>query len=172
MKERGWLIGLSIVIGIVLSCAILPLGGFALLLAAAGGSNTTGPLPATSWQEQVVSGSGIDRIVIIEVSGAIGLDVDLFSSQLSQGQLLGQIRQATEDPLVRAVVLRIDSPGGGVVASSELHAALKKLRAADKRLVVSMGATAASGGYYIATAAERIYANPNTFTGSLGGSSR
>lgn len=168
MQGRGVLIALSIIIGIVLACAILPLGAFAVLLAAAGSGGSSGPLPAYSWQEEIVSGSGLDRVAIIEVNGVIGGASDPLSSQLSHDELLSQIRQATNDPLVKAVVLRIDSPGGGVVASNELHTALKQLRAADKRLVVSMGATAASGGYYIATAAERIYANPDTFTGSLG----
>lgn len=168
---RGWLIALSIIVGLVLSCAILPLGGFALLLVAAGGSTATSPggaLPAPRWDEQVVEGSGLNRVAIIEVAGTIGAAADPFSLQLSQDQLLSQIRQATEDPLVKAVVLRIDSPGGGVVASSELHSALRDLRGAGKRLVVSMGSTAASGGYYIATAAEQIFANPDTLTGSLG----
>jgi protease-4 len=166
---RGWLIALSIIVGLVLSCAILPLGGVALLLAAAGGAETiSGPLDASRWQEQTVSGSGVSRVVIIDVSGVIGAGSDPFSGGVAQDDLLGQIKQAAGDPLVKAVVLRVDSPGGGVVASSEIHAELKKLRAAGKTLVVSMGATAASGGYYISTASERIYANKDTFTGSLG----
>lgn len=168
---RGWLIALAIVGGIVLSCAILPLGGFALLLTTAGGGSATvsgGALPAPRWEEQVVEGEGLDRLALIEVSGVIGAPADAFSLQLGQEQLLSQIRQAAADPLVQAVVLRVDSPGGGVVASSELHAELAELRAAGKTLVVSMGSTAASGGYYIATAADQIYANPDTLTGSLG----
>lgn len=171
MQNRGWLIGLSIVVGIVLACAILPLGGFALLLAA-GGSNTNSDvmLSPPRWQEQRVSGSGLDRIAIIEVNGVIGITAEagLFSAQLTQQQLLSQIRQATEDSRVKAVVLRVNSPGGGVVASDEIHSELLKLRDAEKPLVVSMGSVAASGGYYIAAPADRIYANADTFTGSLG----
>ncbi|MCU0491880.1 MAG: signal peptide peptidase SppA [Chloroflexaceae bacterium] len=168
-SNRSWLIAGSLIVGIVLACAILPLGGLGLFLFTADRSAGGGPQPAGSWGERVVSGSGPDRVVIIEVNGTIGVGGgDVFGGGLSQDQLLSQIRQATEDPLVKAVVLRVDSPGGGVVASSELHAALKKLREADKHLVVSMGSVAASGGYYIATAAERIYANADTFTGSLG----
>lgn len=169
MKGRGWLIAVSIILGIVLSCAILPLGGMALLLSAAGGENT-GPVPATNWAEQVISGSGTDRIVVIDVSGAIGIDAGsgVFSNQVTHAQLLSQFRQAAEDARVRAVVVRVDSPGGGVVASSEIYSALQDLRAADKHVVISMGSVAASGGYYIATAGERIYANPDTLTGSLG----
>ncbi len=169
MRNRNWLIALAIIVGIVLSCAILPLGGMALLLAFGGGSSS-GTLPAPDWQEQIISGSGTDRIVVITVSGAIGVDAGsgLFSDELSHEQLLSQIRQAAGDPQVKAVVLRVESPGGGVVASNEIYQELQKLRDAEKRLVVSMGSVAASGGYYIATPGERIYANPDTLTGSLG----
>lgn len=165
---RGWLIALSIIVGIVLACAILPLGGMALLLASGGGGGTAGPLPAQRWEEQIVEGGGPDRVAIIEVNGVIGAPADAFSLQISQESLLSQIRQATADSRVKAVVLRVDSPGGGVVASSELHAELLELKAAGKPLVVSMGSTAASGGYYISAPADRIYANPDTLTGSLG----
>ncbi len=169
MRNRNWLIALAIIVGIVLSCAILPLGGMVLLLAFGSGSSS-GTLPAPDWQEQIISGSGTDRIVVITVSGAIGVDAGsgLFSDELSHEQLLSQIRQAAGDPQVKAVVLRVESPGGGVVASNEIYQELQKLRDAEKRLVVSMGSVAASGGYYIATPGERIYANPDTLTGSLG----
>jgi protease-4 len=168
--NRGWLIALSIVGGLVLACAILPLGMFALLLAA-GGRDTTASgvaLPPVRWEERTVEGAGRDRVVIVDVTGAIGVAADPFSLTLSQEDILSQIRQARDDSQVKAVVLRVDSPGGGVVASNEIHAELVRLRDAGKTLVVSMGATAASGGYYISTPAERIYANPDTLTGSLG----
>jgi protease IV len=166
---RGWVIALAVVFGILLSCAVLPLGGLALLLSA-GSQSSASTVPGTAWQEQVISGSGVDRVVVIEVAGVIGAPEEsgLLSSQVGHRQLISQIRTAAEDERVKAVVLRIDSPGGGVVASSELHAELTRLREADKRLVVSMGTTAASGGYYIAMAGEKIYANPDTLTGSLG----
>ncbi|WP_129675391.1 signal peptide peptidase SppA [Candidatus Chloroploca sp. Khr17] len=165
---RGWIIAVSIILGIIFACALLPLGGFALLLAAGSSNTSIGPIASPPWEEQLVEGSGTDRIVIIEVSGAIGAAADPFSLQLSQGQLLSQIRQASSDNRVKAVVLRVDSPGGGVVASSELHEKLRALREQGKILVVSMGSTAASGGYYISAPAHRIYANPDTLTGSLG----
>ena len=70
---------------------------------------------------------------------------------------------------VRAVVLRINSPGGGVAASQELHEAVRKFRAeSHKKVVVSMSSVAASGGYYVACAGDRIFANPGTITGSIG----
>jgi len=79
--------------------------------------------------------------------------------------IVEQIEQAHDDPNIRAVVLRIDSPGGGVVASDEIHHALLSM---DKPLVVSMGTLAASGGYYVAATADYIYATPHTLTGSIG----
>src|SRR5659263_653142 len=69
--------------------------------------------------------------------------------------------------LVLASVRRIDSPGGGVGPSQEIYEEVKKARA-KKPVLASMGALAASGGYYIACAAQRVYANPGTITGSIG----
>jgi len=69
---------------------------------------------------------------------------------------------------VRAVVIRINSPGGVVAPSQELHDALVRLRQGGKPVVASLGSVAASGGYYVAVAADRIYANPGTLTGSIG----
>ncbi len=169
-KSRTWIIVISIITGIVLACALLPLGAMALLLVAGGSGSATATVPGSRWQEEVISGRGNDRIVVITVSGVIGAGAGdgLFSAGLSHEQLLSQIRTAANDSRVKAVVLRIDSPGGSVVASNELYVELKKLREKNKPLVISMGSIAASGGYYIAMAGERIYANPDTLTGSLG----
>ncbi len=175
MKDRGLLISLSIIIGILLSCVMLPLGGLALLLLSVDGSNTTSGMatPPRTWNEQIVSGgtfdTGQDRVLIIEINGVIGVSADsLLNETLSQRELLSQIDQAKNDPNIRAVVVRVDSPGGGVVASDEIHDALVELRESGTTLVVSMGSIAASGGYYVAAPAERIYANADTLTGSLG----
>jgi protease-4 len=78
-----------------------------------------------------------------------------------------ELRRLREDDAVRAVVLRINSPGGSVVASEEIQRELVLLDR-TKPVVASMGTLAASGGYWIATAARRIYAQPNTLTGSIG----
>ena len=78
------------------------------------------------------------------------------------------IRQARLDQRVKAVVLRVDSPGGAAVASEMIRQELELLKAAGKPLIVSMGGTAASGGYWIATAADQIWASPQTITGSIG----
>jgi protease-4 len=78
-----------------------------------------------------------------------------------------RLRECGKNDRVKAVVLRIDSPGGVVGPSQEIHEEVKKL-AAKKKVVVSMGSLAASGGYYIAAPASVIFANPGTITGSIG----
>jgi protease-4 len=82
--------------------------------------------------------------------------------------LVREMRRHRDNPLVRAVVVRINSPGGVVGPTQEVHQAVQRLRAAGKPVVASLGAVAASGGYYIAVAADQIYANPGTLTGSIG----
>ncbi|HEY4265944.1 MAG TPA: signal peptide peptidase SppA, partial [Micropepsaceae bacterium] len=85
------------------------------------------------------------------------------------GDIFSQaIRDAAADKNVKAILLRVDSPGGSAIASDQILAALKKARAAGKPIVVSMGSVAASGGYYIAVAGDRIVAEPGTLTGSIG----
>ena len=81
-------------------------------------------------------------------------------------EIIEQIEELADDDGVRAVVLRINSPGGGVAASQEIYRAVRKLQT-KKKVIVSMGSVAASGGYLIAAAADRIVANPGTVTGSI-----
>lgn len=98
------------------------------------------------------------QVAIVELEGLI-LDVD---------DLVRDLRRHRENPLVRAVVVRINSPGGVVGPTQEIHQAIRFLREAGKPVVASLGAVAASGGYYVAVAADQIYANPGTLTGSIG----
>ncbi|TAJ25654.1 MAG: signal peptide peptidase SppA [Nitrospirae bacterium] len=103
--------------------------------------------------------SGEDRVALIRVEGVI----------LDAQQTVGDLKKFGESPTVKAIVLRIDSPGGGVVPSQEIHDAVKRVRNTNNKAVVaSMGTVAASGGYYIAAATDRIFANPGTLTGSIG----
>ncbi len=100
-----------------------------------------------------------DRIALIRIEGVI---VD---SQAT----VGEIKRFSENPSVKAIVLRIDTPGGGVVPSQEIYDAVKRVRnKTNKAVIASMGSVAASGGYYIAAATDRIVANPGTLTGSIG----
>lgn len=78
------------------------------------------------------------------------------------------LREARDDDDVKAVVLRVDSPGGGVYPSEQIRREVAALKAAGKPVVVSMGDLAASGGYWISMNADRIYADPSTITGSIG----
>jgi len=98
------------------------------------------------------------RVAVVELEGVI-LDVD---------DLIKDLKSYRDNPQVRAVVIRINSPGGVVAPSQELHDALVRLRQGGKPVVASLGSVAASGGYYVAVAADRIYANPGTLTGSIG----
>jgi protease IV len=118
------------------------------------------------------NGSGA-RIALIQASGEIveGASSDgLFDADQSiAGDTLSKaIRAAAADKSVKAIILRVDSPGGSVTASDQILDAVKKAQAAGKPVVVSMGSVAASGGYYISLSANRIVAEPGTITGSIG----
>jgi protease IV len=114
------------------------------------------------------------HIALIEASGEIvegttGGDGMFQESHVIAGDDVARaIRQATRDSEVKAILLRVDSPGGSVTASDQILDAVKKAQAKGIPVVVSMGAVAASGGYYIATSADRIVAEPGTVTGSIG----
>lgn len=82
--------------------------------------------------------------------------------------VIKQLHQARDDATVKAVVLRINSPGGSAPASQEVGTEIKKLRASGKTVVASMGDVAASGGYWLAAVTEKVWANPATLTGSIG----
>lgn len=102
---------------------------------------------------------GEDRIGLIRVEGVI----------LDAKDTVADLKRFGDSSSIKAIVLRIDSPGGGVVPSQEIHDAVQRVRTKqNKTVVASMGTVAASGGYYIAAAADRIIANPGTLTGSIG----
>jgi len=82
--------------------------------------------------------------------------------------IMEQLRRAADDPSVKAVVLRLNTPGGTAAASQEIALEVDRLRKAGKKVVASMGDVAASGGYWIACRCDKIVANPGTITGSIG----
>ncbi len=98
-----------------------------------------------------------DKIGYVTISGPI----------MASERLIEQIDKFTEDSSIKAIVLRVESPGGGVSPAQEIYERVKAT-AAIKPVVVSMGSVAASGGYYVAVPAQRILANPGTITGSIG----
>jgi protease-4 len=101
---------------------------------------------------------GADRIALVRLEGLL----------VSSEHIVEELNDYAEDSSIKAIVIRIDSPGGGVVASQEIYNAIKSARHEGKKVVASMGTVAASGGYYVAAAADRIVANPGTLTGSIG----
>ncbi len=103
--------------------------------------------------------AGKEGVAIVRVEGPI----------LDSYQTVEELQAFADDPLVKAIVIRIDSPGGGVAPSQEIYNAVNRVRREhNKTVVASMGTVAASGGYYIAVATDRILANPGTLTGSIG----
>jgi len=119
------------------------------------------------------AGFGAPTIALVHAAGDIVEGEDDSPLQQGAASVAGDtfaqaVRDAAEDKNVKAILLRVDSPGGSAIASDQILAALKKARATGKPIVVSMGAVAASGGYYISMAADRIIAEPGTLTGSIG----
>jgi len=105
--------------------------------------------------------AGGDRIAVIPVEGLIDNDM---AKNVNR-----HLKQYGDDSRVKAIILRVDSPGGGVSASQEIYREVKRVKDdKKKKIVISMASVAASGGYYIACPADKIFANPGTVTGSIG----
>lgn len=98
-----------------------------------------------------------EKVALVRIEGPI----------IDSKNTIDEIKDYVNDPSIKAVVLRVDSPGGGVAPSQEIYEEVKKA-AAKKKVIASMGSVAASGGYYISAPADRIIANPGTLTGSIG----
>jgi protease-4 len=138
MKKHPLLLGL-VVFGVLLGLFLVSLYALAYL----------------SDREESLWGG--EKIAIIEVQGVI----------LDPQPIVEKLVKLRKNEKVKAIVLRIDSPGGGVGPAQEIFAEVKKARK-EKKVLVSMGSVAASGGYYIACGADKIVANPGSITGSIG----
>ena len=113
------------------------------------------------------------RVAVIRIEGPImaGEATDsLFSENVARtGTIMAELRAAAKDKSVKAVLLRINSPGGSVTAAEEIGREIKRLKAdTGKPVITSMGDTAASAGYWLAACSDKIYANSSTLTGSIG----
>lgn len=153
-RRQAWLwIIIALVVLVVIPVASCGAFGAGVAILSGGGTQTAGALRPS--------------VGVIRVSGTIvaGEAPGLAGQAAASETIIDLIEQAAGDDNIRAIVLRVDSPGGGVVASDEIHHALTQV---DKPIVVSMGSLAASGGYYISAPADYIYATPNTLTGSIG----
>lgn len=113
-------------------------------------------LMATVGEEGLPTGG--PKVAVVEIEGII---VDGTAA-------VRELREHADNPAIKAVILRVNSPGGVVAPTQEIFAAILRARKAGKPVVATLGAVAASGGYYVAAAADRIYANPGTLTGSIG----
>jgi protease-4 len=107
---------------------------------------------------EVVAGGTGDKIAVVEVEGEI----------VSTEGLVRQLKKHRESRSIKGIVVRVNSPGGGVVPTQELYEETKKTRDSGKPVVVSMGSMAASGGYYVSCGGSRIVANPGSLTGGIG----
>ncbi len=168
MKRLGWLVGSLVSVFGMVGCTPM--------------AYKITPIPATEeLQESTVStdrGALLPKIALVDVDGMIMNSRE--SSVFGKGDnptatVVEKLRKAAEDPQVKAVVLRINSPGGGVTASDIIYREVLKVRAGDearrycaKPVVASMMDLATSGGYYIACGANEIVAEPTTITGSIG----
>jgi protease-4 len=142
--------------------------GRAALIALGAGVGVLVLFVVTVWLLLAVTDDGLPggaKVAVVEVEGLIGAGADRGLDTDAVIRTLGEYR---DDPAVRAVVLRINSPGGVVAPTQEIFTAVRRLREAKKPVVASLGSVAASGGYYVAVAADRIYASPGTLTGSIG----
>lgn len=156
MGRRGWA---WTIIGVFF--------GLMVVVLVAKADDVPGGMAPRKWEEQVVEGGGKNKIVQLSVDGVIAQNAG-FTSSFNAVDFISQLDQAMKDDNVKGVVIRVNSPGGEVVASDEIHNKIVELQKKGKPVVVSMGAVAASGGYYISAPADRIFANPATLTGSLG----
>jgi protease-4 len=114
-------------------------------------------LALTYFSDREESLWGGEKVAVVEIRGVI----------IDPQPIVEKLIKFRKNDQVKAIVLRIDSPGGGVGPAQEIYAEVKKVQR-DKKVLVSMGSVAASGGYYIACAADKILANPGSITGSIG----
>ena len=102
--------------------------------------------------------TGGPKVAVVEIEGII----------IDGTAAVRELREHADNSAIKAIVLRVNSPGGVVAPTQEIFSAIQRARKAGKPVVATLGAVAASGGYYVAAAADRIYANPGTLTGSIG----
>jgi protease-4 len=111
--------------------------------------------------------SGEDGIFVSGIGKKVAI-IDLHGVISNSSDVIRQLKKYTKDSSVPVIIVHIDSPGGGAAASQEIYEEIKKARDKGKKVVASMGSVGASGGYYVACAADTIMANPGTLTGSIG----
>ena len=131
------------------------------------------PTSGTVMEEVIEEGNLMKKIAVLDVNGAIqdtGETSPIFSTGGYNHQaFLKNLNYAKEDSAVKGIIIRVNTPGGGVVESAQIHDKIVEIqKEAKKPVYISMGSMAASGGYYISASADKIFASPETLTGSLG----
>ena len=142
-KSTKWFLG---ILGVL---AVLAIVFTVVIIALVSGSSER--------TETVTVGSG-DKVAVVDLKGVIA----------SSDEVVRQMKKYKNNSSIRAIVLHIDSPGGGVVASQEMYEEVRAVRDGGKPVIVSMGSLAASGGYYVAVGGSYLVANRGTLTGSVG----
>ena len=127
----------------------------------------------TEFTEDIIeNGDTNSQIVVLDVDGVIqdtGEESYFSTESYNHQSFMKKLNAIKENDKVKGIILRVNSPGGGVVESAEIHNKLLQIKNdTNKPIYVSMGAQAASGGYYISAPADKIFASPETMTGSLG----
>lgn len=115
----------------------------------------------------IFSGKSAKHVPTLPTGGRVAL-VKIEGVIIDSSRVVEELDDYADDSSIKAVVVRIDSPGGGVVPAQEIYSAINKVKKEGKKVVASMGSVAASGGYYVAAAADKVIANPGTLTGSIG----
>ncbi len=146
--------------------AILLIAVLSFVVSLLGGKNSYGT-------EKIPVPKG-DRVAVIDIQGAIesgadGTAIFAEATGATSGRIMQELRQAATDKSVKAVLLRINSPGGSVTAAEEIAREIERFKTtSNKPIVATMGDTGASAAYYIAADCDKIYANASTLTGSIG----
>ncbi|MFJ7927565.1 signal peptide peptidase SppA [Peribacillus sp. NPDC096448] len=126
----------------------------------------------SAFYEEVIEGDDFTNVIaVLDVEGTIqdtGEASLLSSTTYNHRAFMDKLKMAEENDDIKGIILRVNSPGGGVVESAEIHEKILDIKKVKKPVYVSMGSMAASGGYYISAPADKIYASPETMTGSLG----
>jgi len=160
---------LSILTGIFFLTSVLL---FVAMVAVLVGTSSAEYAPDRMFRERVVTGEGADKVLLLQVTGPI-MDyesVGIFgATRDTVDSVRRQLERATEDHAIKAVLLEVNSPGGGITASDTVHHVIAQFREdTGKPIVAYFADVAASGGYYISAGADRIIAHPSTLTGSIG----
>lgn len=139
----------------------------AIVVSEFSGGFAPGSVAADFDEELLISGASGDKVAMINVVGEIFSDPENTSSGASDTNIIARLRHAAGDPAVTAIIVNLETPGGGVLASDAIYREVSEI-SRDLPVVALMGDVAASGGYYIAAGATEIVAHPYTWTGSIG----